>query len=87
MSRLLSLPVSIARCAPSMPCPQAKRCARFLADCDAFHDEIDASRCVGPSGCALFIDEHALALFPQQAATVKLPEHAATWFSSIGAAA
>lgn len=82
-----SLPVSIARCCPSQPCPQADRCARFLADCDAFHVEIDASGCIPAGGCELFIDERALALFPQPVTTVKLPQRAATWLTPIGVAA
>ena len=70
------LPVYIARCEPSMPCPQANRCARYLVDADEFHDEIDASPCVDSHGCTLFIDQGSRARVAQAAPrpVVALPQ-------------
>lgn len=80
------LPVWIARCAPSMPCPQADRCARFLAEADDFHAEIDASRCVEPCGCALFVDQRALPLLQVPAPRV-VPMSPASWLDALGSRA
>jgi hypothetical protein len=95
MKRRDSLPLLTARCIPERPCPQADRCARRQARADDFRDEIDASHCLSPTGCALFVDVRALALLPQTAipattapATgVTLPKRAATWLTSLGVAA
>jgi hypothetical protein len=50
----------MARCEPSRPCQQAAHCARHVAD--GFHEEVDASSCIGPEGCGMFLDQRGLAL-------------------------
>lgn len=57
------LPIDVARCDPSCPCPQASRCMRYLDD--AVDDEVshvDASLTRDPHGCALFLDVRGAAL-------------------------
>lgn len=84
-----SLPISFARCCPSQPCPQEDRCARCNLDPIGRHQlvRMDASLHLDPKGCPLFIDERAIAFFPQPRSVVRIPERAATWLTPIRAAA
>ena len=61
------LPLDIARCAPSLGCPQLANCARALdwhGDALLLAPVIDASIALAgtPGGCQLFIDARGRAL-------------------------
>lgn len=82
------LPQAVARCRPHCACPQAQRCARYLAD--PFEDEqaIDGSRALTRRGCALFIDQRGSALFPRLVVTAPPRlSRPATWLDAMRAAA
>lgn len=61
------LPLDVARCDPSCPCPQKGRCLRFLDESfDPRLSYVDASTTRDPSGCALFLDTRGAALLVAQ---------------------
>lgn len=81
------LPIWIDRCEPSRPCPQVAQCARAVADGE-FRRRVDASGCIGPDGCGLFIDRRGVLLLqierPARRARPDFPAQTqAQWFSPI----